>query len=531
MLDVLIRNGWVVDGSGSAGFTGDVAVKGGKITAVVPNATRIIDATGLVVAPGFIDAHRHADAAVFRPGFGEIELRQGITTIINGNCGLSIAPCPSVYRKDILAYLQPVTGTLPNGTPLFDIFSSYMNALGQQALPLNVGTHVGNGTLRMAAAGFAPDGLTAEQVKQIQVFLLDALDAGAFGVSLGLIYAPECYYRSSDIIKVLQPIAGTGVPLVAHVRGEGDTLLNALEEAVTIAKGLRTPLHISHFKCVGRFNWHHKRKAAFALLEKAKGELYAEAGIGITCDAYPWEAGATQLMQILPPEFLQGGMEQIIKRLRDSHQRRQCRIDMETPQEGFESLVTLIGWENIIISAAPETPDIIGKTIAAISAEQGVDPFDCAFGLIDQNNGNVGIINFITHRDDIDAILRRADTCVVSDSLYADGGRPHPRVCGTFPLLFEEYVRNRQVLSLESAVHKCTGLPAGIFNIKHKGLIREGYDANLVIFDPNAITNHASYTHPVNPPSGIAYVIVNGNVACENGRITHSRAGNVIKRR
>jgi N-acyl-D-aspartate/D-glutamate deacylase len=526
MLDILIQHGLIIDGSGITGFVGDVGIKNGRIAVINPPhptpAARVINAEGLIVTPGFIDVHRHADAAVFRPGFGEIELRQGITTIINGNCGLSIAPCSAARRGKILPYLQPVTGTLPPDAPPFENFSSYINTLKHRPLPLNIGSHIGNGTLRMAAMGFTSNKPSPNQIKDIQGFLLDALNAGAFGVSLGLIYAPECYYHPSDMIKVLQPISGTGIPLVTHLRGEGDTLLDSLEEAVTIAKTLHVPLHISHFKCVGRNNWHHMREKAFAYINSAD--------IPITCDVYPWEAGATQLAQILPPQFLEGGMAQVIKRLQDPATRRQCRTAMETTQQGFENLVALIGWENIVISAAPHSPASVGKSIAAIAASQYTNPFDCAFDLLIQNNGNVSIINFIANRDDIDAILRRSDSCVISDALYADSGRSHPRVHGTFPLLFEEYVHNRKVLSLEEAIHKCTGKPADIFNIKQKGLIHQGYDADFVLFDASAIRNHATYTQPTNPPTGITHVIVNGTIAAENNILTHQQTGNIIVR-
>jgi len=315
--DLIIKNGIIIDGSGAKPFKANVAVKDGSIASFYADdeAHQTIDAAGKIIAPGFIDIHRHCDAAVFRPNFGEIELRQGITTITNGNCGLSIAP---LRNKETLQYLQPITGSLPKHIN-FESFSEYLAAVDRQKLPLNFASHIGNGTLRMASTSFEA---TNNNYKLIHHYLNDALDAGAFGVSMGLIYMPECLYNIDTAVQALQPIQGKNIPLVTHIRGEGDHLIQSLKEVITIAKRLESPLHISHLKCVGKRNWGHLLHEAIKLLEAA----------GVTFDVYPWEAGSTQLVQVLPPEYLAGGLEQTVKRLQDTKLREKCKKIMETSQ-------------------------------------------------------------------------------------------------------------------------------------------------------------------------------------------------------
>jgi len=534
MYDLVIKNGFIIDGSENAKpFMGDIAVKNGVIAAITPvineNAANTVDAAGKTVTPGFIDIHRHCDAAVFRPHFGEIELRQGITTIINGNCGLSIAPCPPQWKEDILQYLKPITGSLPAppNEPVFSSFSEYMSSLKNLNLPINFGSFVGNGTLRMAATGFGSAPLTQKAYAGIRHDLRDALEAGCFGVSLGLIYMPECMYTIAEITQALGPIRGRGIPLIAHIRGEGNMLVQSLEEVITIARELDAPLHISHFKCVGRQNWGHLLKQAMDLIEEAAAQ-----GMAITCDCYPWTAGSTQLIQLLPPEYLEGGISQTVERLKDPNQRQKCADIMRKPQTSYENLIPLVGWENIMITAleSPQNQQYTGMRVTEIAQAKGVDPYTCAFDLLVEENCNVSIVNFIACEEDITTILRYPRSCIISDSLYPDSGRPHPRQFGTFPKIIEDYVIKQKVLTPEQAVYKMTGGPAKVLGIPGKGLLQEGMDADIAVFDPKAVRCNADYTSPDNLATGFSYVFIKGVLVNTGDEIVYANAGSLLRR-
>lgn len=481
MYDLLIKNS----------STGDIAIKDGLITKIAPKidtpARQAIDASGLVVSPGFIDIHRHADAAVFRPGFGTAELAQGVTTIINGNCGLSIAPLSAAWREDILRYLRPVIGTLPESIR-FESFSEYLAEVEKLPLSLSFGMNIGNGAMRMAASGFEMD----PDIPRIHQYLEDALEAGAFGVSLGLIYMPECKYDVDGLVKALAPISGTGVPLVTHVRGEGDLLIPSLEEVIAVARRLDTPLHISHLKAVGKRNWGEIEKA-LKLLDDARAS-----GLRVTCDVYPWTAGCTQLAQVLPPQYLEGGLKKTTERLKDPEQRKRCRDILESPQSSFENQIHLIGWENIMVG---------GKFITETARERGIDPYECAFDILVEEGCNVSMVNFIACEEDIEMIIRYPHSFIASDSIYQEGGLAHPRRFGTFAKVLES-----KILPLEQALWKFTTGPAQAFNIPNKGQLAVGYDADIVIFDPKSVRNAADYTAPETMPEGIEYVFAHGKV-------------------
>ncbi len=530
MHDFIIKNCQVVDGSGSPPFLGDIAIADGRFERVAPAidepAAEVYDAGGMFATPGFVDIHRHSDAFVFRPDFGEVQLRQGITTTINGNCGLSIVPCPAAFRTEILAYLKPIIGTLPDGAS-FETFTEYLDAVRRLDLPLNFGMLVGDGTLRAAAKGYAPGPLTKDEVAAVHRYLEDAIAAGAFGVSMGLVYAPETYYDLPGFLEALAPLRGTDIPLVTHVRGEGTMLLDSIREVIAIARGLGVPLHISHFKAVGAINWRHMREKAIELIENERA-----AGMDITVDVYPWEAGSSQLAQVLPPEFLDGGLAEATRRLKDPAERARCKAILTGPPAGFENQVKLLGWENIMVGSVKtdKNKDCEGKRITEIAAMRGTDPDDACLTLLAEEDCEVSMINFIACDDDIEAIMKLPYAYIISDSIYPDGGKPHPRQYGTYPKLLADYVRDRKVLHLEEAVRKCTSAPAEGMRIAGKGRIQEGYDADLVVFDLDCVQNHATYLEPRGLGTGFSLVLVNGRVANRDDAFVNSAGGKVLVR-
>jgi N-acyl-D-aspartate/D-glutamate deacylase len=525
MFDLLLKNVCILDGSGRPGYTGDIGVKNGKIEAAAPRvaggAARTIELRGETAAPGFLDIHRHADAAVFKPGFGEAELHQGITTIVNGNCGMSIAPLPSARRAEILSFLAPVTGSLPEEIR-FETFSEYTALLKNRALPLNLAMLAGSGAMRAAAAGYSAKTLDGAAVKNIHASLEDALAAGAAGVSAGLSYLPDLHYRAAALAAALSPMSGTGLPLACHVRGEGDLLYDSVAEAIEAARLLRAPLRISHFKCIGRKNWGAGLEKVIALIERNR-----QAGMRIDCDVYPWTAGSTQMLCALPPSFLAGGIGEILRRLGSPKERAECRRILAKPGRDFENIILGVGWEGIAVTGleSEKNQPLIGKSIPEIAALRGTDPFDAAFDLLAEEQGNVTMVDYITSAADIDRIVRLPYASIISDAVYADKGLPHPRNAANIAMVFHELVCRRKVLRPEEAVHKLSGLPAAAMGLTRKGLLKPGFDADIVIFRPEHISAPADYGSPNRFTAGFDYVFIAGQMALEGDTLTGCMPG------
>lgn len=530
MYDLLIKNGLVLDGLGHEAVPRDVAVKDGRIQEIAESirkpAAEIIDAEGRYVTPGFIDIHRHADANVFAQDFGVVELAQGLTTIVNGNCGLSAVPAPARRREEILNFLEPIIGAMDPSVPL-ESANQYYGFLEQKKLPLNVGFCIGNGTVRMAVKGFESGPLTPEEIQKTQDTLREGLDAGALGVTMGIVYAPENCYTLEEFKQVLAPMKEYRVPLVTHIRGYGDLLHRSLKEVIEIAESVGVPLHISHFMAVGRQNWGEGLKQALQILDDARNR-----GLQVSCDVYPYTAGASQLIQILPPWYQEGGVDEIVRRLSDTNMRKELVEILKKPQTSFENLVYASGWESLLITTLglEKNQQYVGKTIAEIARLQGKEPFDCAFDLLIEERCNVTMVIFITDENDILNILRYPYSSIISDSIYPKSGIPHPRLYGAFPKVLAEYVRDRKELELPQVIRKMTSEPAKLYRVGKKGILQEGYDADIAIFDLEKIQSPASYTDARQLAKGMDWVIVNGQVAYRDGSMTENKAGRLLRR-
>ena len=527
MFDTLLRGGTVIDGTGRAAFTADVAIENGKIAAVGQlshaAARKVADCTGLTVTPGFIDIHRHADGAAFRPGFGEWELCQGLTTIVSGNCGLSAAPFGPDNDAALRAYLQPITGTLP---PELDTRSmaGYFRSL--PARPLHMGMLAGAGPLRADAAGYQLTELEDRHFTAIHRAMEQTLADGALGVSLGLGYAPECFYSTAGLIRALQPVAGTDIPVTVHMRQEGGGVADSVAEMIAVARALDCPVHISHLKAMGRDNWGKKIPQVLALLEQARNE-----GVRVDCDVYPYTAGSTQLLHILPPDYLTGGMEAVVARLRDKETRRALAERIESGV-GFDDIAKLAGWDGIYLTSlhCPEDHPYQGHNLMEIAALMGQDPLSSCCELLAREHGQSTMIDFMASEEDICAILRSPLSCVISDATYPTEGQLHPRVCGNVTHLLEHFVREKGVLTWEQAVHKLTDRPAQVLRLTGKGRLAEGYDADVCVFAPQALHERATYTDPQQTSQGMRLVLVSGETALQNGQPTGIRAGRAIRR-
>lgn len=529
MLDYLIKNAILVDGTGTPGTPGDLGIQGGKIAALgalhAASAAHIVDAHGAYLTPGFLDIHRHADAALFRPGFGAAELAQGLTTIVNGNCGLSLSPAPPERRAEIYGYLAPVTGE-PDPSLETQTMRSYLDAVSRLPLALNVGMLVGGGTVRTAAAGFDPQPLSPEALHTVHTLLEQSLSGGALGVSLGLGYAPECFYTTRELIDALAPLRESGVAISVHMRQEGAGVVQALEEMLTVARALKTPVHISHLKSIGKAYWGRYMPEMLALLTRAR-----EDGLDVSCDLYPYTAGSTQLIHVLPPEAQEGGLDALTQKLRVPEFRAAMRERMRTGTD-FENLSLLVGWENIDVSTVTreENRRFVGRSVAEISAAEGVDPFDFTFDLLASESCAVTMIDRITANEDICAALRAPFSSVISDATYPTSGLLHPRVYGNCAHLLEEYVRRQGVLTLEQAVERLTSRPASVLGLAGKGSLAVGMDADLCLFDPARIHETASYAAPERCAEGMDYVFVGGVPVIAEGQFTGAVNGSVLRR-
>lgn len=527
MFDYLIQGAQCVDGTGEAPFRADVGIIGGRIEAVGNlsglAAKQTVDAKGRFLTPGFLDVHRHGEAAAFRADFGKAELAQGLTLVVNGNCGLSMAPVQGPFRQEILDYLAPVVGNMPEGCD-FSTLAEYRQQLSRVPQRIHSGMLVGMGTLRACAAGFRAGELTGQEYRCIHKLLEQSLAEGALGVSLGLGYAPECFYDTKGLLKALEPLRDSGRIITVHMRQEGDEVVQALEEMLCVAKVLNTPMQISHLKAIGTRNWNRCVPKMIGMLREARAE-----GVDVTCDVYPYPAGSTQLIHVLPPEFQDGGMDALTGALRSREKREIMRRRMGTGTD-FENISLLVGFENIQATSLrlPENRVYEGKNILEIGAMQGKDPYDALFDLLASEHCTPSMIDRITSDDDIDRILKEPYSCVISDATYPENGLMHPRVYGNIPRLLEHYVRERKLLSIQEAVRKITGLPAERFGLHTKGHIAPGMDADLCLFDLANIHQTGTWQKPDQLAAGMDTVFVMGKPAVYEGAFTDRFAGQVL---
>ncbi|MFS8580182.1 MAG: D-aminoacylase [Novibacillus thermophilus] len=526
MLDYVLKNGRIVDGTGNPWFIGDIAIKDGRIVQVGRVETESkeeIDVGQHIISPGFIDGHCHSDLMILDHPDSRIKLEQGVTTEVVGNCGLAPAPFFPQFGNQLQAYVEPVLGKT-NREWNWHTVEDYMNVLASVNPSENVSTYVAHGALRIAVMGFEKRPARPAEVEKMKVLLEDGLKAGAIGLSIGLLYAPGSYTSKEELAELCTVLSKYNGLLATHVRGEGNNLVPSIQEVLWIAEKSGVQLHISHLKAAGKRNW-GKVLDAIEIIEDARNR-----GMDVTCDVYPYSAGSTMLTTLLPPWSLEGGIQRTIERLKDKVTREEIKNELNREQEDWDNLVASTGWESVFVSSVQTSKNKVfeGKNIADISRSTGKDPIDQMMDLLIEEFGNVSIVFFHMSDTDLKSVIKYDKSLIASDSLTCSTGKPHPRLFGTFPRIFSKYVREEKILKLEDAVRKMTSFPAKRFNLGKRGLLVPGYIADITVFDEDRIADRATYEHPTQYPDGISYVFVNGTKTKEFNTYTKRRSGKVV---
>jgi len=527
--DLVIRNARIVDGTGSPWFRGDVAVRDGKIeyAGVLPEdiaAASVVDAGDCVLAPGFIDMHTHNDFLLLKEPAAASKLKQGVTTIMIGQCGISAAP----ITEEKVELLSSYTGFIMAGaTPRWNwrSFGEYLDVLGEQKLGVNVGSFVGHGTIRLNVLGFESRNPTEAEVAEMRNLAERAMEEGAFGMTSGLIYAPGVYSTDDEVQEIAKGLTKRRGLYLSHMRNESVDVVKSVHETIAVAEKAGIPGQVLHHKACGRKNF-GKIRETLELLEMARAR-----GVDMTVDQYPYAASSTTLRSILPPWVHEGGVAKVIERLSDSSLRERLKKEIPTTDDWENMLLSSGGPEGVMVVYTPMTPECEGKTLPVIAEMKGKDPLDAAFDIIVANKGADTACYFMLDEEDVQFVMKHPLVMVASDSIPpAPGAKCHPRTNGTFPRVLGRYVREEKTLRLEEAVWKMSGFPAARLGLSKKGIIREGMDADLVIFDPETVVDGATYEDPFGEPKGISHVFVSGRLAVHNGEYTGAAAGKVLRK-
>lgn len=523
MFDLIIKNALIYDGSGAAPFHGNVAVQDGKIAAVsredLGNAQTVVDAQGLALSPGFIDSHSHADYAIETNPHRLHVLRMGATTEISGQCGTTKSPTLDSMSDAARKQLGTKMGTL------YPTLKEQLERETQFELGTNHLFFCGHGPVRGSIMGLEDRHATEEEIKAMQALVAEAVQQGAAGFSTGLSYIPGIYSNTHELTELARAAAQQGGMYTTHSRSESMGLFDSVAECIHIAREAKIPVNISHFKCVGKPFWERCEKA-LSMIDDAIAE-----GLDITLDAYPYIAASTTTQSAIPPQFLTGGGEGLAKSLEDPKVAEAIRREIyEVNDPSWDNSMYYVGLENFLIVRAAQTPWAIGKTYVEAAKELGMEPFDAVVHLLKLNHGHVYECRFSMCEENVETILKHPKCMVGSDGIYMKGDAScHPRAMGTFPRYLGRYIREKQILSREEGIHRITGMPATRYKLKGKGFIREGYDADLVLFDYDTIIDHADFLNPFQANEGIHQVYMNGALVLEDNEPTGVWCGKYLK--
>lgn len=520
--DTVFRGGTLYDGTGSAGRRVDVAVTGDRITAVGPNlpaGSYEVDVRGRALAPGFIDIHSHADTNLLVENRAESRIRQGVTLEVVGQDGGSIGPWSDAQFEATRDRFRARGVEIDYRDP-----AGFVERISRERPAVGVASMVGNGALRGLVVGSEDRPATEREIARMKELLADQIERGCVGLSSGLEYTPSGFADAAELVELASVLRGTGFPYASHMRNEDDRLLGAVEEALHVGRVAGVPVQISHLKAQGQRNY-WKADAALSLIDRAAAE-----GLDVHFDRYPYTAYATGLSNLFPSSFRSGGNAAFLQRLRApetaARLERACR-----------DKVALLGdWDSVQISSTnEETAWARGRRMGELATERGVEPYALTLMLLESNGGSVGMIGHGMGEENTARILAHPRGMLCSDGgAYApygplSTGSPHPRGYGSFPRLLGHYVRDTNALSLESAVHKVTQMPARKLRLADRGVVEVGAFADLVAFDPATVSDQATFDDPHQYPVGIDDVMVNGVLTLEGGEHTGSFGGRGVK--
>jgi N-acyl-D-amino-acid deacylase len=523
--DLIVRGGSVLDGTGAAVRRVDIGIKGDRIRTMgdlsAERSAQVIDATGLTVAPGFIDVQGQSGTTLLADGNGESHLRQGITTEVIGEGG---SPAFWTSQPSDASLLQSFGVTVD-----WNNADGYFGQLQQRGIAINLGTLVPATMVRERHVGLENRPPTPEELARMEAMVDQAMRSGALGLSSALIYPPGSFAKTDELVALARVAARHRGIYVSHVRGESFNLFEALDEALQIGREANIPVVIFHLKVAARRNWGRMGE----VIEK----LNSAARTGsVSATMYPYTAGGTGLAASLPLWVQEGGREKMLERLKDPEVRARARREIETTIDGWENLLLGAGLEGIQIASVPQTADqsVVGKRLTEIAAERKQDPWDTFFTLLLETDGRVGALYHMMSEEDVKTGLRWPSVTIGTDSsaIRSDGplarGSPHPRAYGTFPRVLGKYVRDEKVLELPEAVRRMTSLAARQFGIQDRGVISEGAFADVVVFDPATVRDNSTFEKPHQYPTGIVHVVVNGVPVLNPRGLTGARPGRPI---
>ncbi len=527
MLDVLIKNARIIDGSGAPAYEGNIGIRDDKIVTAEgdENAKEVIDAAGRYVCPGFIDSHSHGDLILGTRSAHLFKTNQGVTTEVTGQCGLSIAPVNPAYLELVQHLLSLGTSSFPEDMANWNSFERYLEYADRQPKTANAMMYVGHSTLRIAVMGFANRVATDEELEKMKSILRNAMEHGAAGFSTGLIYTPSCYADTREIVELAKVIKPFGGIYASHMRNESYDVVNSVRETIDVGRKAGVHVCISHHKTLGKPNW-GLQKETLRLIHEAREE-----GIQVVCDQYPYTCNMTHLNACIPPWYFDQGFDAMTERLKDKAFRDKLRGEMEDPGTKYDNYyLNAGGWGGVLVSSAPATPEAEGLFISEYAEKTGKDPWDAFFDLMVLNRCESGGVYSSMCEEDVCEIAMDPYCIVGSDGLTRSWSeKGHPRACGTFPHAITHFVKEKGIISLEKMISKMTGSTADFLMIKNKGYIRDGYDADLVVFDYDRLQDTATYKNPNSLTEGIDYVFVNGKLVYKDGELTGVCSGRMIR--
>jgi N-acyl-D-amino-acid deacylase len=529
--DVLIRGGTILDGSGSAPFTGDVAIRGDTIEAVGPRLADArgsieVDADGMAVAPGFINMLSWATESLIEDGRSQSDIRQGVTLQVFGE-GRSMGPLNETMKRETLERQSDIRYAIEWTT-----LGEYLDYLAGRGVSCNVASFVGATTVRVHEVGYADRPPTADELDRMRQLVRQAMEEGALGVGSSLIYAPAFYAQTDELVALMQAAAEYGGMYISHMRSEGSRFLEAIDELIDIARRSGAPAEIYHLKASGAANW-SRLDAAIERIEAARAE-----GLRITADMYTYTAGSTGLSATMPPWVQEGGHRAWVERLKDPAIRARVRQAMNTPTDAWENMLLLAGSpDNVLLVGFKNDAlkPLTGRTVAEVAAERGTSPEDTIIDLVIEDDSRVSAVYFTMLEDNVRRQLRLPWVSFGSDaaSLAPEGvflrSSTHPRAYGNVARLLGQYVRDEQVISLEQAVRRLAALPAENLKLDRRGRLAAGSFADVVVFDPARIRDTATYAQPHSYAEGVRDVLVNGVPVLRDGEHTNARPGRVIR--